>query len=41
MFDDNFDDNFIIILLYGPQIVMYYLYAYDTAESGINTIELN
>ena len=23
------------LLLYGPQIVMYYLYAYDTVESGI------
>ena len=26
------DDN---LLLYGPQIVMYYLYVYDSVESGI------
>ena len=26
------DDN---LLLYGPQIVMYYLYVYDAVESGI------
>ena len=35
------DDN---LLLYGPQIVMYYLYVYDVVESGIkqlNGIELN
>ena len=35
------DDN---LLLYGPQIVMYYLYVYDAVESGIkqfNLIELN
>ena len=34
------DDN---LLLYGPQIVMYYLYVYDAVESGIkqlNWIEL-
>ena len=32
------------LLLYGPQIVMYYLYVYDAVESGIkqlNWIELN
>ena len=29
------DDN---LLLYGPQIVMYYLYAYDTVESGIKQL---
>ena len=28
----------IIVLLYGPQIVMYYLYAYDTVESGIKQL---
>ena len=35
------DDN---LLLYGPQIVMYYLYVYDAVESGIkqlHCIELN
>ena len=35
------DDN---VLLYGPQIAMYYLYVYDAVESGIkqfNLIEYN
>ena len=34
----------LIINIYRPQIVMYYLYAYYTVESGIkqlNWIELN
>ena len=30
----------IILLLNGPQIVMYYLYAYDTVESGIKQLHL-
>ena len=30
----------IMLLLYGPQIVMYYLYAYDTVESGIKQLNL-
>ena len=29
------DDN---LLLYGPQIVMYYLYVYDAVESGIKQL---
>ena len=29
------DDN---VLLYGPQIVMYYLYVYDAVESGIKQL---
>ena len=29
------DDN---LLLYGPQIVMYYLYAYDAVKSGIKQL---
>ncbi len=39
------DDIFLLLInIYGPQIVMYYLYAYYTVESGIkqfNWIELN
>ena len=31
----------IILLLYGPQIAMYYLYAYDTVESGIKQLNWN
>ena len=38
------DDIFLLLInIYGPQIVMYYLYAYYTVESGIkqlNWIEL-
>ena len=30
------DDN--LLLLYGPQIVMYYLYVYDAVESGIKQL---
>ena len=26
------------LILYGPQIGMYYLYAYDTVESGIKQL---
>ena len=29
------DDN---LLLYGPQIVMYYLYVYDAVESGLKQL---
>ena len=29
------DDN---LLLYGPQIVMYYVYVYDAVESGIKQL---
>ena len=28
----------IIVLLHGPQIGMYYLYVYDTVESGIKQL---
>ena len=31
------DDN---LLLYGPQIVMYYLYVYDAVKSGIKQLNL-
>ena len=27
-----------VLLLYGPQIVMYYLYVYDAVESGIKQL---
>ena len=36
----NVDDIFFLLLIniYGPQIVMYYLYAYYTVESGIKQL---
>ena len=35
------DDIFLLLInIYGPQIVMYYLYAYYTVESGIKQLNL-